>query len=71
MKTNATVHVIDPTKASMQTGRLGKDVVALYCIAQALKELRIFPIEALVTAAMLQPSAHAEKNAAAIRAAVG
>jgi pyruvate/2-oxoacid:ferredoxin oxidoreductase beta subunit/Pyruvate/2-oxoacid:ferredoxin oxidoreductase gamma subunit len=66
--TSATVHVIDPTKAPV---RLGKGSVALYCIAQALKELRVFPIEALEAAAMLQPSEHSEKNAAAIRAAVG
>ena len=48
-----------------------KGSVALYCIAQALKELLLFPIEALADAAMLQPSAHAEKNADAIRVAVG
>lgn len=55
----------------MQMGRLGKDVVALYCIVGALKDLRLFPIEALAAAAMLQPSEHAEKDAEAIRAAVG
>ena len=55
----------------MPLGRLGKDSVVLYCIAHALKELRVFPIEALAAAAMRQPSAHAEKNADAIRAAVG
>ena len=55
----------------MQMGRLGKGSVALYCIAHALKELRVFPIEALTAAAMLQPSAHAEKNADAIWATVG
>ena len=64
---SATVHVIDAAKASMPLGWLGKDTVALYCIAQALKELLLFPIEALADAAMLQPSAHAEKNADAIR----
>ena len=56
---------------NLESCEFGKDVVALYCIAHALKELRLFPIEALAAGAMLQPSAHAEKNAAAIRAAVG
>ena len=52
-------------------GRLGKGSVALYCIAHALKELPGFPNRSVAAAAMLQPSAHAEKNAEAIRAAVG
>ncbi len=68
VKTSATVHVIDPAKIP---SRLGKGSTALYCIAHALKELRVFPIEALEAAATLQPSEHAEKNAEAIRAAVG
>jgi len=66
VKTGAAVHIIDPTKATV---RLGKDSVAIYCIARALKELQVFPIAALAAAAMLQPSAHAEKNAEAISAA--
>lgn len=68
MKTSATVHVIDPSKIP---SRLGKGRIALYCIARALKALRVFPIEALEAAATLQPSEHAEENAEAIRAAVG
>ncbi len=68
VKTSAAVQVIDPAKIP---ARLGKGSVALYCIARALKELRVFPIEALGAAAMLRPSEHAEKNAEAIRAAVG
>ena len=67
VKTSATVHVIDPAKIP---SRLGKGSVALYCIAHALKALRVFPIEALEAAATLQPSEYAEKNAEAIRAAV-
>jgi len=67
VKTSATVHVIDPAKIP---ARLGKGSVALYCIAHALKALRVFPIEALEAAATLQPSEYAEKNADAIRAAV-
>jgi Pyruvate/2-oxoacid:ferredoxin oxidoreductase gamma subunit len=68
VKTSAAVRVIDPAKIP---ARLGKGSVALYCIARALKELRVFPIEALGAAVMLQPSQYAEKNAEAIRAAVG
>ncbi len=68
VKTSATVRVIDPAKIP---ARLGKGSVALYCIARALKELRVFPIEALEAAATLQPSGYAEKNAEAIRAGVG
>jgi pyruvate/2-oxoacid:ferredoxin oxidoreductase beta subunit/Pyruvate/2-oxoacid:ferredoxin oxidoreductase gamma subunit len=67
VKTSATVHVIDPAKIP---NRLGKGSVALYCIAHALKTLRVFPIEALEAAATLQPSEYAEKNTEAIRAAV-
>ncbi len=67
VKTSATVHVIDPAKIP---SRLGKGSTALYCIAHALKELRVFPIEALEAAATLQPSEYAEKNVDAIRAAV-
>lgn len=68
VRTSATVHVIDPTKAPI---RLDKGRVALYCIAQTLKELAVFPVDALKAAALLQPSEHAEKNAETIRAAVG
>ncbi len=68
VKTGATVHVIDPAKLAT---RLGKGSVALYGIAHALKELHVFPIEALAAAATLSPSEHAEKNVEAIRAAVG
>ena len=68
VKTSATVHLIDPTKIP---GRLGKGSLALFCIAHALKELQVFPIEALAAAAMLQPSQYAEQNTDTIRAAVG
>jgi len=68
VKTSATVRVIDP---AMIPGRLGKGSVALFCIAHALKELRVFPIAALEAAATLQPSEYAQKNAEAIRAALG
>ena len=67
VKTRATVHLIDPAKVP---ARLGKSSLALYCIAHALKQLSVFPIEALEAAATLQPSAHAEKNAEAVRAAL-
>ena len=67
VKTGATVHLIDHAKVP---ARLGKGSTALYCIALALKELRVFPIEALDAAARLQSSEYAEKNADAIRAAV-
>ncbi len=67
IKTSATVQVIDPAKIP---ARLGKGSVALYCIAYALKALRVLPIEALEAAATLQPSEYAEKNAEAIRAAL-
>ncbi len=68
LKTSATVHVIDAAKVP---SRLGKGGVALFCIAHALRELRVFPIEALEAAARLTTSAYAEKNAEAIRAALG
>jgi pyruvate/2-oxoacid:ferredoxin oxidoreductase beta subunit/Pyruvate/2-oxoacid:ferredoxin oxidoreductase gamma subunit len=67
VKTRATVHVIDPEKIP---ARLGKGSVALYGIARALKQLRVFPIEAFAAAATLHPSEHAEKNVEAIRAAM-
>ena len=67
VKTSAAVRVIDPGEIP---GGLGKGSVALYCIAHALKELCVFPIEALEAAAMLQSSEHAEKIAATIHAAV-
>ena len=67
VKTGATVHLIDQAKIP---ARLGKGSTALYGIALALKELRVFPIEALEAAARLQSSEYAEKNADAIRAAV-
>lgn len=67
VKTGATVRVIDPAKIPT---RLGKGSVALYCIAHALRELRVFPIEALQAAATLQSSEHTEKNVGAIRAAL-
>ena len=68
LKTSATVHVIDHAKIP---SRLGKGSVALYCIARALRELRVFPVEALEAAARLTTSEHADKNAEAIRAALG
>jgi 2-oxoglutarate/2-oxoacid ferredoxin oxidoreductase subunit beta len=68
VKTSAVVHVIDSAKIP---SRLGKGGVALYCIAHALSQLRPFPIEALEAAATLRGSEHAEKNAEAIRAALG
>ena len=67
VRTRATVHVIDPAKIP---SRLGKGSVALYCVAHAMKQLRVFPIEALAAAARLQPSEYAETNADAIRAAM-
>ena len=68
VKTRATVQIIDPARIP---SRLGKGSVALYCLAHALKELRILPIEALAAAATLQPSEYAERNAETIRAAAG
>jgi hypothetical protein len=66
--TSATVSIIDPGRIP---ARLGKGSVALYAIAHALKELAIFPTEALLAAATLQPSEYAERNAETIRAALG
>ncbi len=67
LKTSATLHVIDVAKIP---SRLGKGGVALFCIAHALRELRVFPIEALEAAARLTTSEYADKNAEAIRAAL-
>ena len=66
--TSATVSIIDPGRIP---GRLGKGSVALHAIAHALKELAIFPTEALLAAATLQESEYAERNAETIRAALG
>ncbi len=66
IKTKATVRVIDLTQAPV---RLGAGQVALYCVALALKELGVFPVEALEGAATLSPSGHAADNAKTVRAA--
>ena len=66
VETRATMHLIDPAKAST---RPAKGSVALYCLARALNDLGIVSIEAMEAAAQLRPSEHAEKNAEAIRAA--
>jgi len=68
VETRAAIHVIDPAEGSR---RPGTGSLALYCIARALKEVGVFPIEALEAAATLQASEHAEESANAIRAAVG
>ncbi len=67
VKTGATLQLIDPARIP---SRLGKGSVALFCIAHALKELQVLPLEALEAAAARQSSEYAEKNAEAIRAAV-
>jgi len=67
VQTGAKVHIIDPAESSM---RLSKGSVALYCIAKALKQLRIFPVEALAAAASREPSVHAEENSGVIGAAL-
>ena len=67
VKTAARVEVIDPARIPAS---LGKGTVALYSLARALDSLRVSPVEALLAAAERQESRHAEKNAAAIRAAV-
>ena len=67
VQTKAVIHVLDLSKVP---GRPAKGGVALYCIARALKDLGVFPVEALEAAAGLWPSEHAEKNADAIRAAM-
>lgn len=67
VKTAARVDIIDP--ASLPAS-LGKGSVALYVLARALAELQVFPLEALLAAAEQAGSRHAEKNTAAIRAAV-
>jgi pyruvate/2-oxoacid:ferredoxin oxidoreductase beta subunit len=47
VKTKATVRVIDPAQAST---RLGAGQVALYCLSLAIKELGVFPADALEAA---------------------
>ena len=49
--------------------RLGTHQVALYTVALALKELGVYPVEALEAAATLRPSELATENAKTIRAA--
>jgi len=66
IKTKATVQVIDLATSPM---RLGAGQVALYTVALALKELGVFPVEALEAAAMLRPGELATDNAKTIRAA--
>ena len=66
VKTQATVRVIDPAQAPT---RLGSGQVSLYSVAFALKELGVFPVEALEAAAALRPGEHASDNAKTIRAA--
>lgn len=62
----ATVRVIDPAQAPT---RLGSGQVSLYSVAFALKELGVFPVEALEAAAAVRPGEHASDNAKTIRAA--
>jgi 2-oxoglutarate ferredoxin oxidoreductase subunit beta len=66
IKTKAQVRVID--LATLPT-RLGSHQVALYTVALALKELGVFPVEALEAAATLRPGELATENAKTIRAA--
>ena len=66
VKTRAAVSVIDASDLP----RLGKGSLALFCVARALKDLGVFPVEALEAAATLQPSEYAEKNVGAIRLAI-
>ena len=66
VKTKAKVRVIDPALAPM---RLGAGQVSLYCASLALKQLGVFPVDALEAAAGLHASEHATANAATIRAA--
>lgn len=66
VNTAARVTVIDPAPCP---ANLGKGSLALYCIARVLEDLPVFPVEALLAAVEGQESRHAEKNAAAIRAA--
>lgn len=67
VSTRATIHVIAPE--GLPKG-LGKGGVALFCIARAIRDLRVFPFDALEAAATQRPSEHAEKNVEAIRAAM-
>jgi hypothetical protein len=66
IKTKAQVRVIDLAQAPM---RLGTHQVALYTVALALKELGVYPVEALEAAAALRPGELATDNAKTIRAA--
>ena len=68
LKTNARVTIIDPAQSRV---RLSVGRVALYAITRAMKELGIFPAEALEAAARLRPARHTEENLATIKAALG
>jgi hypothetical protein len=66
LTTKATVQIIDLAQAPM---RLGAGQVALYAVALAMKELGVYPVEALEAAAALRPGELATDNAKTIRAA--
>lgn len=68
VQTRARVHIIDPAGAPL---KLGAGRVSLYCVASALKQLGILPLESLQSAALLRPSERTDEILETIRAAVG
>jgi hypothetical protein len=66
VKTSAGVKVVDPRAAPV---KLAAGRVSLYCVARALRDLGVIPIEALEAAASGQAAERAEEKVETIRLA--
>jgi hypothetical protein len=68
VKTSAGVKVVDPRAAPV---KLAAGRVSLYCVARALKELGVIPLEALEAAATQRGGERSADSVETIRLAMG